>query len=330
MKAWSDWDEFLRRLREDAAFREEVRRQVLTEDLLNLPAVVQAEFARAFGLIADLTEQVRENSRQIASLTERMDRVEAQIQENSRQIAENSRQIASLAEQVRENSRQIASLTERMDRVEAQIQENSRQIAENSRQIASLAEQVRENGRQIAALTERMDRVEGQIATLTEQVRALTKKMDDMDRTLSRHGQFVGVTWEVDAVRALKEVLRKRGVRLRGGFRTYALPMWEVDALAPAEDERGPLWVLLEVAGRLDPGDVWKLARYLEDPDVRAALGEFGVRGRVQAWVYAMRRKVTAKGTPEEAASKCGVGLLDPEEGILVEPAEWVWEDERP
>jgi uncharacterized coiled-coil protein SlyX len=203
-----------------------------------------------------------------------------------------------------------------MDRVEAQIQENSRQIAENSRQIASLAEQVRENSRQIAELT--------------EQVRALTKKTDDMDRTLSRHGQFVGVTWEVDAVRALKEVLRKRGVRLRDGFRAYALPMWEVDALAPAEDERGPLWVLLEVAGRLDPGDVWKLARYLEDPDVRAAFGEFGVRGRVQAWVYALRRKVTAKGTPEEAASKCGVGLLDPEEGVLVEPAERVWEDERP
>jgi uncharacterized coiled-coil protein SlyX len=203
-----------------------------------------------------------------------------------------------------------------MDRVEAQIQENSRQIAENSRQIASLAEQVRENGRQIA--------------TLAEQVRALTKKTDDMDKTLSRHGQFVGVAWEVDAVRALKEVLRKRGVRLRGGFRTYALPMWEVDALAPAEDERGPLWVLLEVAGRPDPGDVWKLARYLEDPGVRAALGEFGVRGRVQAWVYALRRKVTAKGTPEEAASKCGVGLLDPEEGVLVEPTERVWEDERP
>ena len=27
---------------------------------------------------------------------------------------------------------------------------------------------------------------------------------------------------------------------------------------------------------------------------------------------------------------KCGVGLLDPEEGVLVEPAERVWEDERP
>jgi len=40
VKAWPDWDEFVRRLREDPAFREEVRRQVLTEDLLNLPAVV--------------------------------------------------------------------------------------------------------------------------------------------------------------------------------------------------------------------------------------------------------------------------------------------------
>jgi hypothetical protein len=87
MKAWPDWDEFLRRLREDPVFREEVRQQVLTEDLLNLLAVVQTEFARAFRLIADLTEQVRENSRQIASLTERMDRAEAQIQENGRQIA---------------------------------------------------------------------------------------------------------------------------------------------------------------------------------------------------------------------------------------------------
>jgi hypothetical protein len=246
VKAWPDWDEFVRRLREDPAFREEVRRQVLTEDLLNLPAVVSR--------VLNLQGQTLEAVRGMAAAVEAF----------------------------------------------------------------------------VGEVRTALGRVEAQIATLAEQVRTLAKKTDDMDKTLSRHGQFVGVAWEVDAVRALKEVLRKRGVRLRGGFRTYALPMWEVDALAPAEDERGPLWVLLEVAGRPDPGDVWKLARYLEDPGVRAALGEFGVRGRVQAWVYALRRKVTAKGTPEEAASKCGVGLLDPEEGVLVEPTERVWEDERP
>ena len=128
MKAWGDWDEFLRRLREDAVFREEVRRQVLTEDLLALPAVVEANFAKAFDLIAENSRQIASLTEQVRGLTERMDRVEGQI--------------ATLTEQVQENSRQIASLTE-------QVRENSRQIAENSRQIASLTEQVR-------GLTEKM------------------------------------------------------------------------------------------------------------------------------------------------------------------------------
>jgi uncharacterized coiled-coil protein SlyX len=152
MKAWPDWDEFLRRLREDPVLREEVRRQVLTEDLLNLPAVVQAEFARAFGLIADLTEQVRENSRQIASLTERMERVEGQM----------------------------AALTERMDRAEAQIQENGRQIA-------SLTEQVRENSRQIAALTEALrdfqEAAERRFAALEQDVRDLKQGQARLEGT---------------------------------------------------------------------------------------------------------------------------------------------------
>jgi len=65
-KAWPDWDEFVRRLREDAAFREEVRRQVLTEDLLKLPATVEVGLARASHALADLTEWTERAERQIA------------------------------------------------------------------------------------------------------------------------------------------------------------------------------------------------------------------------------------------------------------------------
>ena len=140
MKAWPDWDEFVRRLREDAAFREEVRRQVLTEDLLNLPAVVQAG---------------------LAALAEWMERAEAQIQENSRQIA-------TLTEQVRENSRQIAALTEALrefrEAAERRFAAAEAQIAENSRQIAALAEQVRENGVRMGRLEERWGLVHEDIA----------------------------------------------------------------------------------------------------------------------------------------------------------------------
>jgi uncharacterized protein (UPF0335 family)/Holliday junction resolvase-like predicted endonuclease len=77
--------------------------------------------------IATLAQQVQENSRQIAALTERMERVETQI--------------ATLAQQVQENSRQIAALTERMERVETQI--------------AALTEEVRDLRRTVGRMEER-------------------------------------------------------------------------------------------------------------------------------------------------------------------------------
>jgi len=152
MKAWPDWDEFLRRLREDPVFREEVRRQVLTEDLLNLPAVVSR--------VLDLQGQTLEAVRGMAVA------VEAFVGEVRTAFGRVEAQIATLTERMERVEGQIAALTERMDRVEAQIQENSRQIAENSRQIASLAEQVRENSRQMADLAERVERLRGDVGRL--------------------------------------------------------------------------------------------------------------------------------------------------------------------
>jgi len=308
-KAWPDWDEFVRRLREDPVFREEVRRQVLTEDLLKLPAVVQAEFARAFGLIADLTEQVRENSRQIASLTERMDRVEGQMAALTErmdrveaQIQENSRQIASLTEQVRENSRQIAALTERMDRAEAQIQENGRQIA-------SLTEQVRENSRQIAALTERMDRAEAQIQENGRQIAALTKALRDFQEAAERRfaalerevaglrqdvgdlkGTVLDVWWAQYAPSYLGRWFRKVRVLTREALndemeaaedegRLTAEDAEEVrraDVVALARDRktREEVWVVVEVSATVGLEDVTRAKRRA---DILARLGRRAV-----------------------------------------------------
>ncbi len=92
MAAFMTEDEFLRALREHPEWRQAVRLEILGEDLLSLP------------------ELVKENSRQIAALAERMERVEAQIAENSRQIAENSRQIAALAGEVKTLANDVGDL----------------------------------------------------------------------------------------------------------------------------------------------------------------------------------------------------------------------------
>ncbi len=291
MKAISS---FLRRLREDPDFREEVRRQVLTDELLDLPARVER-------LRAELHEEFRRVWEVIGALTERMDRVEAQLQENARQIAENSRQIA-------ENSRQIASLTERMDRVEAQLQENARQIAENSRQIASL--------------TERMDRVEAQlqenarqIAENSRQIDQLTRVVRNHTRTLSRHGLFIGAAVEVQARNSLKAQAEGRGLRFLRPFRFVAGPDWEIDGIAEAEGPGGRVWLFLETKSRVDSADVQRFARLFRRPDVLAALRELGIRGRAEAWVFAP----TLGWSAEDVARSEGVGLIESEAGVLVE-----------
>jgi hypothetical protein len=242
-KAWPDWDEFVRRLREDPAFREEVRRQVLTEDLLNLPAVVSR--------VLDVQGQTLEAVRGMAAAVEAF----------------------------------------------------------------------------VGEVRTAFGRVEAQIASLAEQVRALTKKTDDMDRTLSRHGQFVGVALEDRARDFLLRWLPTRSLRLLTPLYRVAQGNWEIDGVAEAEDPKGRVWLLVEVKGRLDRGDIRRFARKIRSSKVRAILrSSLGVRGRVQPWVWAAVLGWSA----EEEARKAGVGLIEPRFGAWVEPAERVWEDERP
>ena len=243
MKAWPDWDEFVRRLREDAAFRDEVRRQVLTEDLLNLPAVVSR--------VLNLQGQTLEAVRGMAAAVEAF----------------------------------------------------------------------------VGEVRTAFGRVEAQIASLAEQVRTLAKKTDDMDRTLSRHGQFVGVALEDRARDFLLRWLPTRSLRLLTPLYRVAQGNWESDGVAEAEDPKGRVWLLVEVKGRLDRGDIRRFARKIRSSKVRAILrSSLGVRGRVQPWVWAAVLGWSA----EEEARKAGVGLIEPRFGALVEPAERVWEDERP
>jgi len=198
VKAWPDWDEFVRRLREDPAFREEVRRQVLTEDLLNLPAVVQAGLAALADRMERTEAQIQENGRQIAALTEAL--------REFREAAE--RRFAAAEAQIAENSQQIAALTDRMERTEAQIRENGRQIAAltealrefqaaTDRRFAAAEAQIAENSRQIAALAEALRDFQAaakrRFAALERDVRGLK---DDVRTLRGSVGRLTGRDFE--------------------------------------------------------------------------------------------------------------------------------------
>ena len=119
------WDEFLRLLRTDPAFRAEVRRLVLTEELLTLPEKVE-ELTRAVRELAEAQRQhseiLRQHSEQIGALVEAQRRTEEILRQHSETLRQHS-------EILRQHSEQIAALIEAQHRTEAQIAALEAQIA---------------------------------------------------------------------------------------------------------------------------------------------------------------------------------------------------------
>jgi len=300
---------FLELLDRDPAFREEVRRKLLTDELLALPERVERLRLEIHKEFERVWRAIQENNRQIAALTERMERVEAQI--------------ATLAQQVQENSRQIAALTERMERVETQIATLAQQVQENSRQIAALtermervetqiatlAQQVQENSRQIAALTERMERVETQIAALTEEVR-------DLRRTVGRMEERWGLAHENMAEDLMPRFLASAGRRVRRS----AMVQFdgEADLVLEVEetDGRRVTWVV-EVKGRVwGPRPFEQVLERIRDAAFRSWLLREGFPEPVIPAVFGLAIYAGA----EAMAQKLGVGLYEARRGEVVAP----------
>jgi hypothetical protein len=134
-------EQILELLRTDPEFREEVRRLVLTDELLALPS----KFDQLVAVVRELAEIQRQQSEQIRSLMEAQKRTEEQV----RVLAEAQRRTE---EQLQRQAEQIQALTEAQRRTEEQLQ----------RQVE-----------QIRALTETQRRTEEQLQALTQQVSAL-------------------------------------------------------------------------------------------------------------------------------------------------------------
>ena len=225
-----DFQDLVRLLAQHPEWRSELRRLLLSEELLTVPE----RLARVERLLAELVQRDEERSRQLAGLIEA--------------VRENSRQIAELRETVAEHSRQIAELRET--------------VAEHSRQIAELRETVRENTRQIAEQTR-------QIEGLRETVLLLAQRLDTVaGRTDMALGELLELRAERRLSSWLGRFLRGLRVRPPGEwereFRPLLSPaafdrLLDADLLARGRltlDGQREVWLAIEVSRVIDAEDV--------------------------------------------------------------------------
>ena len=220
----AEFQDLLRLLEQHPEWREELRRVLLTEELLSLPqlvrdlcksteALVEAQrrteerMTRLEEAITALAEAQRRTAEHVAQLEQRVTRLEeaiAALAEAQRRTAEHVAQleqrvtrleeaITALAEAQRRTEERVAQLEERVTRLEeivAALAEAQRQLAEAQRRteerVARLEEAVTTLSAEVAALARAQQHAEQQIAILAASVDSLTRRMDAMSRDVAR------------------------------------------------------------------------------------------------------------------------------------------------
>jgi len=287
-----EFRDLIRLLEAHPEWRTELRRLVLTEELLALPEIMR-------GLVAKVDALVEAQRRHYEEFA-------AHRQEFLVYRAETDRRFAELREEVAaaraEADRRFAELAEAQRRhyeeFAAHRQEFMAYRAETDRRFAELAEAQRRTEEAVGILAAAQRRTD-------ERVERLEAAVEGLRSEIGRLTRVVGATAEEGAESVLRVVLPRKGYRLLAEPRFVG---WdgEVDVVVPAEKDGQVVWVVVEAKVRQSWRAIEDWANRMRSESFRRSLAIAGVEGPYLVYAFGIR---VDKGA-EEAARKFGIGLL--------------------
>jgi hypothetical protein len=271
-----DLKDLTRILLERPEWLSEVRRIVLTDELLTLPALARelVEFQRrANERFAELVQAIAQLALRLEQLAEAQRRIEEQLAEFQRRTDE---RFAQLAEAQRRIEEQLAESQRRTDERFAQLAEAQRRTDEQ------LAEFQRRTDERLAELAEFQRQADGRFAELAQAIAQLTLRFEQLAeaqrKTDERLAEFQRRTDERFAE------LAQAISRLAAAFEQE---MAEVRGKLLEIDYRNKVGAIFGSRIRkpqvVDPGDVWDLFRdRLDELEIRQIVtADLIVRGRL-------------------------------------------------
>ena len=293
----TDFHDLVRLLEQHEEWRKELRRLLLTDDLLNLP--------NAYQELHDLVD------RRFTELAEAQDRTEESL---AAQRAETDRRFAELAEAQRRTEESLQRLSKAFAAHRQEFLEHRREFLDHRQEFL---EYRAETDRRFAELSEAQRRTE-------ETLRQVLLRQEQFQRTLDRFGQIVGVTVEGQMVEAVQRYLAQRGDTLLEPITTLTIDrIEELDGIARVRRPDGEeAWLIISVKARLGPRAVHDFVDLLRNAAVQEALRAYGVQGPVPPLIFGVvldRRAL-------EIAREARVGLLLQAQGELVAPQSWTLE----
>ena len=274
-----DFRDFIQLLDQHPEWRAELRRHVLSDELLELPTVLR----EVVDGLAQLTARVNDQAVQMAQLTAR----------------------------VNDQAVQMAQLTARVNELAARMNELAARMDELAARMDDLASRMTELTMRVDRLTARMDDLVAELILLGAHVDGLVRSQQALRQEVGSLSELAGAQVEVDAQNVLAGVLRTKGYEPLGRPEPLDLGMeGEVDVAMPVRDAAGGhFWLLLEAKARLHRGDVLGWERRLQETGFQTKLKAAGVTDPLLPYAFGLRVYRGAR----EQGRESGIGIMDPE-----------------
>ncbi len=265
-----DFHDLLRVLGEHPEWRAELRRYVLSEELLQLPELVRG-----------LAEVQRRTDEHLDTLTQRLGTLTERVE--------------ALTQRVDDLTQRLGALTERVDALTQRVDDLARRVDDLTQRLGALTERVDALTQRVDDLARRVDDLTQRLGALTERVDALTQRVDDlalqMQALVGRVGDMDGDLMELRFARRAPAYLGRFARRIRvvepaqladllddavelgqltEGERESAM-LADVVARGRRRSDGAETYFVAEVSAGIGVGDV---RRALERAQVLAKLGE--------------------------------------------------------
>lgn len=295
----------LRAIEEYPELREELRRHVLTHELLALPIEMQRRDQQL--------DRIEQDLRELRNTTLRHEELLARLVTLAERHEE---RLARLEELAQRHDERLAELTEITARLAATSERHEQELAA----LRALAER---HDERIAELTEITTRLAATSERHEQRLEELTITAERHERTLRQiRSELASVTVtisamvEADAADALVATLERKGYTIKQNPWSVAVN-GELDLAALVVDPQGQEhWVVVEVKVQLHRRDIRNWARKLTTKSFLSRLAREAVEPPFLAYVYGQRIYRDALQT----AASLGLGVLS-RRGELVEPA---------
>ncbi|GAB4472490.1 MAG: hypothetical protein Kow0088_07100 [Anaerolineales bacterium] len=306
---YSEFRDWIDTLYHHPEWREELRRLVLTEDILELPRAIQR--------IVEIQERT---DRLMAKTYEELFESLRQLSEAQRQTEQSVKELLEMHRQTEQSLKELAEAQKRTDQRFEELAQGQKELAEAQRRteqrVEELAEAQRRTEQRVEELAEAQRRTEQRVGELAQGQKELAEAQRGLGVSVGALQRVVGATVEEAAAGVAEVVLSRKGYRILQPAFSLALD-GEIDVVLSLEDPTGRrLWAVVEAKARLSQRDIYAWSQRMHSRVWHQRLAEKGCSGPYLVYAYGIRTDLSA----QQAAQKEGIGLLKSDREVL-EPA---------